>query len=177
MRRVATMRPAATMLRRTLTTAALLCCVAGIAPAGPAVYDEFGRVPEPSGDPDLALPDPVLDRTWPMPAPGAADAVPESLAPDEERVDPFGSGERRRRKEAVSPGAGAQPGSPMPLPPRDDGSQAVDQAGIEAGVERDTEQSMEAIIQAPLDAIETEPSPLEEDEADYRREAGDPKEW
>lgn len=86
--------PGASRLARAATTALVLFAFAAWtaheSPAGngvPAGRDEFGVVPEEPHDKDLALPDPVLDRTWPGPKPGEGRrAVETGRREDEERV-------------------------------------------------------------------------------------------
>lgn len=148
----------------------------------PPRRDEFGVIPEDGLDSDLSLPDPVLDRTWPMPTPGAPDLHPPKLAPDEEIIDPFADDEERspakpsaldgdeyedaerpRRKPSPLIGRDGRLDAGSPLP-------AADPA--EAGI-------LEPELREPseIEQEENMPSPLDLGDEEFGSESGDPEEW
>lgn len=130
--------------------------------------DEFGLKPDVPHDDQLALPDPVLDRSWRMPEPGEG-TNPPSVAPDEDELDPF-SEERR----------------PAPPPPSEDGG-GIDDEDAPPPPPAPTpvpspDPFLEPLIEPEVDdpaGLEDhdEPSPLDLDEQRFRDELGDDGDW
>jgi hypothetical protein len=164
---------------------AMLCCVlsASIASAkagDPPRRDEFGLIPDDATDKDLTLPDPVLDRTWPGPAPGDADAHPSHVEPDEDKTDPFHDkdapappprgGDADRGGDEKAPSRAPAPlggpdgkrdiGSPVPEPDPD----------LPDVLERNDTGSSD------MEKEDSEPSPLDQDDRQYKQETEDPEE-
>lgn len=167
-----------------MTLAFALSIVADRALAGDAgsdnqqapVYDQYGRVPETATDKDLALPDPVLDRTWPLPEPGSRDDHHAKLVPEEDETDPFREDDTDKPAPADAP------------PPSADAWKAAVAAA--AAVGRKAAAAAEAAtppVAAPGDPAtidplnqgnaEPLPSPLDEDDKKFEHESRDPEEW
>ncbi len=140
-----------------------------LAAAGTALSqerDEFGLKPDAPHDDELVLPDPVLDRSWPMPEPGEG-APPAAVAPDEDEVDPFAEEDRR----------------PAP-PPEDEHGEDVDEEEAPAppAAAPDPDPYFAPVLEPEVDEPaglreEDEPSPLDLDDQRFRDEAGDDGDW
>lgn len=143
----------------------------------PPRRDEFGLVPEEPRDRDLALPDPVLDRTWPGPKPGAAGPAVEPDEPegDERRPSMDGDAAPLLPKRPGDAPAAAKP-APRPAAPRvgpdgrrDPGSPAPElDPALPDVLERD------APDLSDLEKDEARPSPLDRGGDPYADDAGDP---
>jgi hypothetical protein len=163
-----------------LAAAAFLLAVSPCAPVAaeedPTRRDEFGLKPDDGSDKDLALPDPVLDRSWPVPGPGDH---PPAVAPDEDEIDPFND------EDAPPPAVKRPPvpsGTDKPkLPPRplvgpdgrlDAGSPSPEPDPIPGEI-------LEPEIDEPseIDREDNAPSPLDRGDTDFRNESNDPGEW
>lgn len=149
--------------------------------------DEFGLVPEDAADKELILPDPVLDRTWPMPKPGDPRNVPEKIAPDEDVDDPFHDKDapppppprpEPRPDPDAKPDADDKPASqPAPPPMAPDGKRDIGNPvpapdpDVPDILERDP-------LSDPTDIEKEEgqPSPLDQDDDQFDHEFSDPGE-
>lgn len=132
--------------------------------------DEFGLRPDVPHDDQLMLPDPVLDRSWPMPEPGEGTAPP-AVAPDEDEIDPFSEQERPAppppdEEEELDEGYDGRYVAPLPAPTPVPEPDPFADALVEPEVDEP----------AGL-ADEDEPSPLDLDEQRYREEASDDGDW
>lgn len=135
-----------------------------------AHYDQFGRVPEGAKDDDLALPDPVLDRSWNPPPPGDRSAKPEQIAPDEQKLDPLAQEAEAEKKAADM--ERAAPGTPKPDP------SAANPAPVPPSKDPNALPPLhDDDIRDLLDEDDDEPSPLEKEERQYEKETADPEEW
>lgn len=169
---------------------AMIACIA-LAPrvmaassdaADPPRRDEFGVVPEDPEDSELSLPDPVLDRNWPMPVPGAPGAKPQRIAPDEAEIDPFAEENvRPHRPEPEPEDGGIEEGL---TPPRKPAPALAPDGKPDGGIPVPAAAPAEPDILEPEIREETEleqeengPSPLEKDDQEFDRESGDPGEW
>jgi len=149
--------------------------------------DEFGLVPEDAADKELILPDPVLDRTWPLTKPGDPRRVPEKIAPEEGSDDPFedkSAPPPPPPRPAPRPDPDAKPDddekptsqpAPPPVAPdgrRDAGSPVPEHdPDVPDLLERDP-------LSDPTDIEEEEgqPSPLDQDDQQFDSEFSDPGE-
>jgi hypothetical protein len=171
-RRVAGFSIAAALFVATLHALA----VTSVAQDDPARRDEFGLKPDDGRDKELLLPDPVLDRSWPAPAPGDE---PPAFAPDEDEIDPF-------RDETPPPPPVERPPAPSEvhkpnLPPRplvgpdgkfDAGSPSAEPDPVPSDVfEPELDEPSE------IDREDNAPSPLDRGDTDFHNETGDPGEW
>jgi len=138
--------------------------------------DEFGVVPEAPGDPDLSLPDPVLDRTWPAPKPGDHRRAPEKIDPDEDKDDPFLDEDAPPPPRAAQPGLAPdfQPPAARPTPPiaGSDGKAEADTPVPEPN--RELPDVLTPDLPENQQEEERQPSPLDEDDEKYNRESEDP---
>lgn len=127
-------------------------------------YDEFGRVPADATDPDLLLPDPVLDRTWKGPTPGDPASAPKPL-PGGDAPDPLAEEEPAR---PVKPPPRVEKADVVP-PPR---PSAMPDGRPDPGDVpfTDTEEYDSPLGEAP------DPSPLEQEEMHFEHEMNDPGE-
>jgi hypothetical protein len=127
-------------------------------------YDEFGRVPADATDPDLTLPDPVLDRTWKGPTPGDPASAPKAL-PGDDAPDPFAEEEPSR---PAKPPPRVEKAYDVP-PPR---PSAMPDGRPDPGdvPYTDTEEYDSPLGEAP------DPSPLEQEEMHFEHEMSDPGE-
>jgi hypothetical protein len=182
------LRPAwVALLVGTLVAGSGLAASAASSVADPAPRrDEFGVVPEDNKDKDLSLPDPVLDRTWPSPNPGAPDARPEHVAPDENQTDPFKDDEASPPLKPPPYGTHTPPGQaddekPAPKPQRllvaPDGKYDVGSPSAEP--EPDPPDALEPDVDDPseIEKDDARPSPLDKDDEDFDEESDDPGEW
>jgi hypothetical protein len=161
-----------------LRVAALLAAasLALVAPCAaqedPNRRDEFGLKPDDGSDGELSLPDPVLDRSWPAPAPGDQ---PPAVAPDEDEIDPF------KDETAPPPPVMAVPPPPAEPPKRPlvgpDGK--LDAGSPEAVPDPIPSDIVEPGIDEPseIDEEDNAPSPLDRGDADFHKETNDPGEW
>jgi hypothetical protein len=159
-----------------LLAASFVITEVGGAQEDPARRDEFGLKPDDGRDGELSLPDPVLDRSWPVPEPGDS---PPGIAPDEDEIDPF-------KDETAPPPPVKRPPVPSEvekpaLPPRpmigpdgklDTGSPSPETDPIHGDI-------LEPEIDEPseIDEEDRAPSPLDRGDTDFNRETNDPGEW
>ncbi|HEY2774549.1 MAG TPA: hypothetical protein VGK20_10940 [Candidatus Binatia bacterium] len=169
--------------RRTLTLVGICSLVAATAlaasagspptPESPSVaalpHDQYGVIPGGAVDSDLVLPDPVLDRNWDPPKPGEPGSEPAKLTKDEDELDPF--------KDSAAPpppvdgAAGDDPASltPEQLQARLDAMQnhgAAQPSAAGQGIHQD-------VVDPPSPDAGLERSPLDEDDAKFRKEEKD----
>jgi hypothetical protein len=159
----------AIVLAMAATTASI-----GVAAEDPTLRDEFGLKPDDGTDKDLSLPDPVLDRNWPMTGPGGD---PPSVAPDEDEIDPFND---ESAPPVERPPATSEVEKPK-LPTRplvgpdgklDFGSPAPEIDPVPADI-------LEPEIDEPseIDDEDRAPSPLDRGDTDFHDETRDPGDW
>lgn len=129
--------------------------------------DEFGLKPEAPHDDELVLPDPVLDRSWPMPEPGVGSSPPP-IAPDEDDVDPFAEETERPAEPSPDDEDEDEEGEFGFIPP----------PPVARKPAPEPDPFAEAILEPEIDdpaGLEDydEPSPLDLDEQRFRDEAKD----
>ena len=181
-------------LAATLAIAALLLALPAASPAIAADdhddHDELGLKPEDGSDKDLALPDPVLDRSWPGPKPGEQGKKgAEKIAPDEDADDPFRQNERREEEEVapplppfpkpqyVPPPVESAPRPPARPPVGPDGRYDAGSPMPEVDPEAPDVLGRDEPEPSELEREEREPSPLDRDDEEFHDEADDPGDW
>jgi hypothetical protein len=171
-RRVARLSLAAALGLATLPALA----ATDVAQVDPSRRDEFGLKPDDGSDKELLLPDPVLDRSWPVPGPGAE---PPAFAPDEDETDPFKdeTAPPPPDKDAPAPSEAEKPALPARPLVGPDGR--LDAGSPSAEPDPVLSDILEPEIDEPseIDREDNAPSPLDRGDTDFHNETGDPGEW
>jgi hypothetical protein len=146
-----------------------------VAQDDPERRDEFGLKPDDGRDKELLLPDPVLDRSWPAPAPGDE---PPAFAADEDEIDPFRDDTAPPPPLQALPPPPAEP-STRPARPLVGPDGKVDAGSPSAEPDPVPSDIFEPELDEPseIDREDNAPSPLDRGDTDFHNEAGDPGEW
>lgn len=165
------------VLAAAVFVAALAAAAASFAQEDPTRRDEFGLKPDDGSDKDLALPDPVLDRSWPTPPAGDR---PPAVASDEDEIDPFHDEDAPPPAPVKRPPAPSETGKPrLPARPLVGPDGRIDAGSPSPEPDPIPGQILEPEIDEPseIDEEDQAPSPLDRGDADFEDETNDPGEW